>query len=77
MQKRSLQTLYIRIGVDRYHFLKFILEGYDGLAVLTKVYDEIVILRYPLELHNDIVDLLSALAPKIKSPYPYCREAAL
>jgi Domain of unknown function (DUF4911) len=71
MQNNHLQTLFIRIRGDRYHFLKFILEGYDGLAIMTKVHDEIVLLRYPLELYEDLLHLLSSLTPKIRCSYPF------
>ncbi len=67
MQEERLQTIVLRIAVDRYHFLKFILEGYDGLAVLTKLQDDKVVLRYPRGMHKDLLQLLSSLAATICS----------
>lgn len=57
----------IRIAPDRIHFLKFILEGYDGLAVLSTLdkYDGIVELRYPPGLEEDLNALLLDLGPSI------------
>lgn len=68
MSPKRLQTLFLKIAVGRYHFLKFILEGYDGLAILSKVEDDIVVLRFPCELQKDIHNLLSDLAVKVRQP---------
>ena len=55
--------LILRIAPNRIHFLKFILEGYDGLAVLSTVDSAkgIVLLRYPQEVELDVVCLLEDL----------------
>ena len=55
--------LILRIAPNRIHFLKFILEGYDGLAVLSTVDSAkgIVLLRYPQEMELDVVCLLEDL----------------
>ena len=55
--------LILRIAPNRIHFLKFILEGYDGLAVLSTVDSAkgIVLLRYPPEMEHDLVCLLEDL----------------
>lgn len=67
MQQKRLQKLYIRISIGRYHFLKFILEGYDGLALLTRLENNLVVLRYSDKCHKDLMQLLASLAPKIYS----------
>jgi len=63
-----LQELYLCIRLDRYHFLKFILEGYDGLCLLSSVpgHHGCVCLRYPDDNKKDIFYLLSAIASSVK-----------
>jgi hypothetical protein len=65
MDAHTFKELYLGIAPGRFHFLKFILEGYDGLAVLSSVDGKIgtVRLRYPGESEPLLFDLLSALAP--------------
>ena len=65
MNNEQLHTLHIRISINQYHFLKFILEGYDGLALLSKKEGNSVILRYPFEMRTDLVQLLSSIGKKI------------
>lgn len=66
MNSNRLQTLYLKISRDRYHFLKFILEGYDGLAILSAAEDNIVLLRYPCELGEDLLHLLASISREIR-----------
>ncbi len=67
MIKEALQfrQLYLGIAPHRFHFLKFILEGYDGLAILSSVDGKTgtVRLRYPVEAEGLLFEVLSALAP--------------
>lgn len=58
------KELFLCIAPARFHFLKFILEGYDGLAILSSVDGKIgtVRLRYPAESESLLFELLSALA---------------
>ena len=65
MDNERLKTISLRISVDRYHFLKFILEGYDGLALLSKKERDIVLLRYPSEMKKDLMQLLSSIGKRI------------
>ncbi len=60
----NFKTLYLRIGPEKYHFLKFILEGYDNLAVLSSIESKkgLVVLRYAGESEKDIFSLLSSIA---------------
>lgn len=62
-----LQTLYLYIAPSQYHFLKFILEGYDNLAVLSCVDNKqgIVVLRYPKELREELLGVLTSLTTRI------------
>ncbi len=70
MMQKNLEKVYLQIRTDRFYFLKFILEAYDGLAILSSsgVRKNIVIVKYPKELRKDIFALLSELAKQI-SPY--------
>lgn len=56
--------LQIRIGPDRIHFLRFILEGYDGLAQLTTVNAKLglVELRYFPGEKETVLQLVDNLA---------------
>ena len=56
--------LYARISPSRIHFLRFILEGYDGLAVLSTINAKtgVVLLRFSQEVKNDVVALLEDMA---------------
>ncbi len=63
-----MKHLYLRISPDKFHHLKFILEGYDNLVILSS-YDMkqgIVLLRYPTSLEKDIFGLLSSISSEIK-----------
>lgn len=63
----NLEAIYLRIIPSQFHFLKFILEGYDNLAILSSEDGKagIVLLRYPRELRTDVFALLETLAPKL------------
>jgi len=62
---RQFKELYLGIAPHRFHFLKFILEGYDGLVILSSVDGKAgtVRLRYPTESERLLLEVLSALAP--------------
>jgi hypothetical protein len=61
------KELYLGIAPSRFHFIKFILEGYDGLTMLSSVNGKsgIVCLRYPVESERILFELLSNVAIKI------------
>jgi len=63
----DLDTLYLRIAPARFHFLKFVLEGYDNLAILSSIDGAagIVVLRYPVESAGDLFLLLESIAPQL------------
>lgn len=65
MDAHTFKELYLAISPNRFHFLKFVLEGYDGLAILSSVDGKAgtVRLRYPVESEPLLFELLSALAP--------------
>jgi len=68
-----LKSLFLRIDPARYHFLKFILEAYDGLCLLSTVPDKkgCVCIRYPKEQTEKLFALLSSLANSLKKPEPF------
>ena len=65
--KKQCSLLRLEITPDRIHFLKFILEGYDGLALLSTVDagQGIVEIRYPSEIESDLKELLHNIGPQI------------
>ncbi|KPK28102.1 MAG: hypothetical protein AMJ61_03540 [Desulfobacterales bacterium SG8_35_2] len=65
--KKQCSVLRIEIAPERIHFLKFILEGYDGLAILSTVDSRqgIVEIRYPLEIERDLKKILHNIEPQI------------
>lgn len=64
---RHCSSLQLEISPDRIHFLKFILEGYDGLALLSTLNSRqgLIEIKYPPEVEDDLKDLLKKLAPQI------------
>ncbi len=65
MDAQQFKELYLAIAPARFHFFKSILEGYDGLAILSSVDGKkgTVRLRYPPESEDLLFDLLSDIAP--------------
>ena len=61
--------LQLSINPERIYFLKFILEGYDGLAIQSTIDAKsgIVEIRYPPEMKTDLQLLLAELEPILKS----------
>ncbi len=71
MVEKRLNELYLRISPARFHFLKFILEGYDNLAILSS-YDcsaGLVVIRYPGAMAGELFDLLGAIAGSLTGSY--------
>ena len=60
---KRLNKVYLRISPGKFHLLKFILEGYDNLAILSSYQsaDGIVVIRYPQEMAQDLFGLLGSL----------------
>ncbi len=67
-KKKYSTLLRLTINPARIHFLKFILEGYDGLALLSTVDagKGIVEIRYPPEIESDLKELLHKIGPQIE-----------
>jgi len=60
-------VLRLQIAPERIYFLKFILEGYDGLALMSTLDRKqgLVELRYPAEMKKELLALLDDLGPKL------------
>ena len=63
----SLHLLYLRISPSKFHFLKFIIEAYDNIAILSSVDNRegIVVLRYSEGYKKELFALLGSIAPKL------------
>lgn len=62
----------LKIAPERIHFLKFILEGYDGLALLSTedAVQGLVEIRCPPENENELKLLLRSIKPQITKIIP-------
>ena len=62
--KRNTAEVYLRINRSRIHFLKFILEAYEGLALLSVVdpRNGLVLIRFAPECGREVSGLLTSLA---------------
>ncbi len=62
------ERLLLRIRTDQIAFLKFILEGYDNLAVLTTVdrHSGLVALLFPPERRREVIELVSGIAARLR-----------
>ena len=62
-----LQSLYLRISPDKFHFLKFIVEAYDNVALLSSVDNRegIVVLKYSEGHREELFGLLGSIAAKL------------
>ena len=68
VKEKRLAEVYLRIASERFHFLKFILEGYDNLAVLSSVSSRrgVVRLRFSSQSAKDVYQLLAEISNKIR-----------
>ena len=69
---KKLSEVYLRISPGKFHFLKFILEGYDNLAILSSYQNSqgIVVLRYPPEMAEDLFSLLGSISNHLSKSNP-------
>ena len=63
-----LVELFLIIEPAQFHFLKFILEGYDNLAVLSSIKIEagLVRIKTSRESYPDLLELLTELSVCLK-----------
>ncbi len=67
-----MKKVFLFILPQMFYYLKFILEGYDNLGILS-AYDlkqGLVVLRYPIKREQEVFSLLQELAPRL-SPLPF------
>lgn len=62
------QELFLRIAPDKFHLLKFVLEGYDNLAVLSShdMTRGVVRLRFISSAAPDLIELLTSMAGQLQ-----------
>jgi len=67
----SLASCRIRIDPEQIYFLKFILEGYDNLTIMSTVdrIEGVMELKYPFELEQDLRQVLQSMARRLKLEY--------
>jgi len=65
----KLSKLYARISTGKIAYLKFIIEGYGGLAVLSTIDKEegLVVMAYYPDSRNDLIALLESLKDSIST----------
>ena len=65
----ACSEIILRINPERIYFVKFILEGYDGLAIMSTVDPKqgIIKICFPEEVRAEVDHLLEDLAPSIDS----------
>jgi hypothetical protein len=70
MMAPNLEKIYLRIRPNKFYYLKFILEAYDGLGIVssTGIRKDIIVIRYPDELRRTLFELLGSIAV-ILNPY--------
>lgn len=67
MEKCTIATLPLQIDPRRIGYFKFILEGYDGMALVTTIDAKkgTVIVRYPSSFHEDLLSIIEDVSPRI------------
>ncbi|MFA7384119.1 MAG: DUF4911 domain-containing protein [Desulfurivibrionaceae bacterium] len=63
----SLASIRVRIAPEQIYFLKFILEAYDNLTIMSTVdrVEGIVELKYPVELEQEVKGVLQSMAQRL------------
>ncbi len=69
MNEENLAKLYLIISPEKFHILKFIVEAYDNLGILSSHQNEkgVALLRYSPGSAFEIMELLSSLAHRLKA----------
>lgn len=67
----TIETIPLQISPERIGYLKFILEGYDGMALVTtkNAKKGIVIIRYPSFFHDDLLSIIEDVSSRIANFY--------
>lgn len=71
MAQCTIATLPLRIDPRRIGYFKFILEGYDGMALVTTINakEGTIIIRYPSFFHDDLLSIIDDVTPLIFQPH--------
>jgi len=61
----AFRTLTLQIPPHHIGFVKFILEGYDGMALVSTLDPKsgTVVIHYPLPFHKDLLAIVDDLSP--------------
>ena len=72
LKSDTLSVVFLRIAPSRFHYLKFLLEAYDNLCVLSSFDSKmgIVIVRYPDSSAKECFLLLGSIAHQISTTTP-------
>ncbi len=64
----SLASCRIRIDPEQIYFLKFILEAYDNLTIMSTVdrAEGVMELKYPPELEQDVLGIVRSMAQRLR-----------
>ncbi len=64
---KNLNELVLRIAPDKFHFLKFILEGYDNMAILSSLNSRegLVVVRYPETSTKELFGVLADISQEL------------
>jgi hypothetical protein len=65
----SLEQVFLTISPKKFHILKFLLEGYDNLGIISSYQSDrgVVLLRYNKANTQEIFDFLCSVAPEIQA----------
>ncbi len=66
--QRNLNSVFLRIASRRFYYLKFILEAYDNLAILSSVDSKagLVVIKYPPGAEEHLFALLADIEPQLQ-----------
>lgn len=67
MAECTITTLPLQIDPKRIGYFKFILEGYDGMALVTTIDAKkgSIMVRYPLFFHDDLLSIIKDVSSRI------------
>ena len=65
----SLEQLFLIISPKKFHILKFLLEAYDNLGIISSYQNMrgVVLVRYNRADAPDLMEFLSSLASELKA----------
>lgn len=65
---QNLEQIFLRISPGKFHILKFILEGYDNMGLISSYRNDkgIILLRYSKDFAREVMELLASLSPLLR-----------